>query len=175
MKNSRATGQAGEYFVAAEICRRGGTATTFAGNMPGFDIVAGDDTRDSIRRMHREYQRRYEAKHPHSGLPYTRVRLKEIADSAIAGTSWAWNCQTSQPVSNSASASAPITPFGAASRVRTKASKARQNEPYARGLTGAISPRRSPQIGGYLTARRIFTAPAEPDLSRCHRSQRHGP
>jgi hypothetical protein len=41
-KDGRATGQAGEYFVAAEICRRGGTATTFTANMPGFDIVAGD-------------------------------------------------------------------------------------------------------------------------------------
>ena len=41
-KDARATGQAGEYFVAAEICRRRGTATTFTANMPGFDIVAGD-------------------------------------------------------------------------------------------------------------------------------------
>jgi hypothetical protein len=43
-KDSRATGQAGEYFVAAEICRRGATATTFTANMPGYDIVAGDAT-----------------------------------------------------------------------------------------------------------------------------------
>ena len=44
--------------------------------------------------------------------------------------------------------------------------KKRQNEPYARGLTGAISPHRSSRIGGHLTVRRIFATPAEPDLSR---------
>lgn len=34
------TKQAGEYRVAAELCRRGMMATTFAGNMPGFDVLA---------------------------------------------------------------------------------------------------------------------------------------
>jgi hypothetical protein len=34
------TRQAGEYLVCAELCRRGLIATTFAGNLPGFDIVA---------------------------------------------------------------------------------------------------------------------------------------
>ena len=137
-KDGRATGQAGEYFVAAEVCRRGGTATTFTSNMPGFDIVAGDaagnrqvqisveaknteafwttdgirdamvrpdgevprfwvfvdlsggrvpeyyvvpdkDVRDSIRRMHGEYQERYEAKHGHRrGNPIHGVRVKDI-------------------------------------------------------------------------------------------------
>jgi hypothetical protein len=32
--------QAGEYLVAAELCRRGFTATTFTGSMPWFDILA---------------------------------------------------------------------------------------------------------------------------------------
>lgn len=36
------TGQAGQHFVAAEILRRGGYAVTFAGNMPGIDIIATD-------------------------------------------------------------------------------------------------------------------------------------
>lgn len=35
-------GRAGEFFVAAEIHRRGGYAVTFAGNMPGIDILASD-------------------------------------------------------------------------------------------------------------------------------------
>lgn len=35
-------GRAGEYFVAAEIMRRGGYAVTFSGNMPGIDIFASD-------------------------------------------------------------------------------------------------------------------------------------
>lgn len=35
-------GRAGEYFVAAEIVRRGGYAVTFSGNMPGIDIIASD-------------------------------------------------------------------------------------------------------------------------------------
>jgi len=35
-------GRAGEYFVAAEITRRGGYAVTFSGNMPGIDLLASD-------------------------------------------------------------------------------------------------------------------------------------
>lgn len=35
-------GRAGEFFVAAEIHRRGGYAVTFAGNMPGIDVLASD-------------------------------------------------------------------------------------------------------------------------------------
>ena len=35
-------GRAGELFVAAEIHRRGGYAVTFAGNMPGIDLLASD-------------------------------------------------------------------------------------------------------------------------------------
>jgi len=31
--------QAGEYLVAAELCRRGFVATTFTGNVPEFDIL----------------------------------------------------------------------------------------------------------------------------------------
>jgi hypothetical protein len=40
--NPRQVGRAGELFVAAEIHRRGGYAVTFAGNMPGIDILASD-------------------------------------------------------------------------------------------------------------------------------------
>ena len=45
--NSQQVGRAGEMFVAAEIHRRGGYAVTFAGNMPGIDILASnlDDSR----------------------------------------------------------------------------------------------------------------------------------
>ena len=45
--NPQHAARAGEMFVAAEIHRRGGYAVTFAGNMPGIDILASDlaDTR----------------------------------------------------------------------------------------------------------------------------------
>ncbi len=47
MKTSRGarnqqTARAGEYFVAAELNRRGAYAVTFAGNMPKIDIVASN-------------------------------------------------------------------------------------------------------------------------------------
>lgn len=35
-------GRAGEYFVAAELLRRGAYAVTFAGNMPEIDLLASD-------------------------------------------------------------------------------------------------------------------------------------
>jgi hypothetical protein len=40
--NPQQVARAGEMFVAAEIHRRGGYAVTFAGNMPGIDILASD-------------------------------------------------------------------------------------------------------------------------------------
>lgn len=40
--NPAQVGRAGEFFVAAEIHRRGGYAVTFAGNMPGIDILASN-------------------------------------------------------------------------------------------------------------------------------------
>jgi hypothetical protein len=39
IKNQQ-TGRAGEFFVAAELNRLGANAVTFAGNMPGIDILA---------------------------------------------------------------------------------------------------------------------------------------
>lgn len=41
-RGNRLTGQVGEYLVAAELARRGLIATTFAGNVPHYDIVASD-------------------------------------------------------------------------------------------------------------------------------------
>lgn len=38
-RSTQLTGLAGEHLVAAELCRRGFVATTFAGNVPGFDIL----------------------------------------------------------------------------------------------------------------------------------------
>ena len=42
------TGNAGEHCVAAELCRRGFQATTFAGNVPGYDVVAVTPRRRSF-------------------------------------------------------------------------------------------------------------------------------
>jgi len=41
-RNTKITGATGEYLVAAELSRRGLIATTFAGNVPDYDIVATD-------------------------------------------------------------------------------------------------------------------------------------
>jgi hypothetical protein len=42
-RNNKLVGQAGEYRVAAELCRRGLIATTFTGNVPYYDIIASDE------------------------------------------------------------------------------------------------------------------------------------
>lgn len=47
-KDSQNKGQAGEYLVAAELCRRGFVATTFTRNMPDFDILAMNKNNVSI-------------------------------------------------------------------------------------------------------------------------------
>ena len=54
--NPQQVARAGEMFVAAEIHRRGGYAVTFAGNMPGIDILASDaaDTRRISIQVKRE-------------------------------------------------------------------------------------------------------------------------
>ena len=41
-RGNRLTGQVGEYLVAAQLARKGFIATTFAGNVPHYDIVASD-------------------------------------------------------------------------------------------------------------------------------------
>ena len=38
--STRLTGQVGEFLVCAELGRRGILATPFAGNVPGFDVIA---------------------------------------------------------------------------------------------------------------------------------------
>jgi hypothetical protein len=38
------TKQAGEYLVAAELCRRGFISTTFTGNVPHYDIIASNSS-----------------------------------------------------------------------------------------------------------------------------------
>jgi Holliday junction resolvase-like predicted endonuclease len=45
--NKQQVARAGEHFVAAELHRRGAYAVTFAGNMPGIDVIASnlDQTR----------------------------------------------------------------------------------------------------------------------------------
>lgn len=41
-ERNQQTARAGEYYVAAELNRRGAYAVTFAGNMPKIDILASD-------------------------------------------------------------------------------------------------------------------------------------
>jgi hypothetical protein len=40
------TGQAGEHYIVAELCRRGAYAVTFSGNIPNFDIIASTRSSD---------------------------------------------------------------------------------------------------------------------------------
>lgn len=42
-RSNKLVGQAGEYLVAAELCRRGMIATTFTGNVPHYDIIASNE------------------------------------------------------------------------------------------------------------------------------------
>ena len=42
-RNNKVLGAAGEYLVAAELCRRDLIATTFTGNVPFYDIIASDE------------------------------------------------------------------------------------------------------------------------------------
>jgi hypothetical protein len=46
--NPQQVARAGEHYVAAEIHRRGGYASTFAGNMPDIDILACDSERTRV-------------------------------------------------------------------------------------------------------------------------------
>jgi hypothetical protein len=79
-------GRAGELFVAAEIHRRGGYAVTFAGNMPGIDMLASD--RDNTQRVSIQIK----TKGPNSAGWQTSIRhglSSESADSAVlAGRLW---------------------------------------------------------------------------------------
>lgn len=45
-KKNQMTGMAGEYYVAAELNRRGANAVTFSGNMPTIDLLASDIDRN---------------------------------------------------------------------------------------------------------------------------------
>lgn len=48
-RDNKLTGAAGEFLVAAELCRRGHLATPFAGNVPEFDVVAvGESGRQAL-------------------------------------------------------------------------------------------------------------------------------
>lgn len=79
-------GRAGELFVAAEIHRRGAYAVTFAGNMPGIDMLASD--RDNTHRVSIQVK----TKGPNSAGWQTSTRhglSSESADSAVfAGRFW---------------------------------------------------------------------------------------
>ena len=79
--NAQQVGRAGEMFVAAEIHRRGGYAVTFAGNMPGIDILASslaDSRRISIQ-----------VKTKRSGTWHARFRDgAECAEDPVESSFW---------------------------------------------------------------------------------------
>lgn len=47
-RSMQLTKQIGEYLVSAELCRRGLISTTFTGNVPSFDILAINETLETI-------------------------------------------------------------------------------------------------------------------------------
>lgn len=47
-RNNKLLGANGDYLVAAELCRRGLTTTTFTGNVPFYDIIASDEFRRHV-------------------------------------------------------------------------------------------------------------------------------
>jgi hypothetical protein len=47
-RSMQLTKQVGEYLVCAELCRRGLIATTFAGNVPDFDVLAINEKLETI-------------------------------------------------------------------------------------------------------------------------------
>lgn len=69
--NPLQVGRAGELYVAAEIHRRGGYAVTFAGNMPGIDMLACDITKS--RRISIQVKTRHtgtwHARYPRDAAP----------------------------------------------------------------------------------------------------------
>lgn len=66
----------GEHLVAAEIHRRGGYAATFAGNMPGVDLLAADAGR--TRTVHLQVKTRTKGTwHSNTGRANKRVRVKD--------------------------------------------------------------------------------------------------
>ena len=67
--NAQQVGRAGEMFVAAEIHRRGGYAVTFAGHMPGIDILASDltDSRRISIQVKAKRSRTWNARFPRDG------------------------------------------------------------------------------------------------------------
>lgn len=47
-EKNQLTSRAGEYYVAAELNRRGAYAVTFAGNMPNIDIIASNSDKTRV-------------------------------------------------------------------------------------------------------------------------------
>jgi hypothetical protein len=46
--SNKLAGQVGEFLVCAELGRRGFIATSFAGNVPEFDLIVANDTLRTI-------------------------------------------------------------------------------------------------------------------------------
>jgi hypothetical protein len=74
--NIQQVGRAGEYFVAAELIRRGAYAVTFAGNMPEIDILAADAAQTRTVAIQVKTRR--------SGSWQTRLREWTVRDPEIA-------------------------------------------------------------------------------------------
>jgi len=47
-RNNKLAGQIGEFLVCAELGKRGYIATSFAGNVPEFDLIVADDNLKTV-------------------------------------------------------------------------------------------------------------------------------
>lgn len=72
------TGRAGEYYVAAELNRRGAYAVTFTGNMPEIDVMASNASRSRTAHIQVKTKR----------VPNWRISPKEGDEEPKKDTFW---------------------------------------------------------------------------------------
>jgi Holliday junction resolvase-like predicted endonuclease len=79
-QRNQQTSRAGEYYVAAELSRRGAYAVTFAGNMPKIDMVAGNS--DNTRMVNIQVKTKRSDSWQTSideGIPHDKPRIPETS------------------------------------------------------------------------------------------------
>ena len=75
--------RAGEYFVAAELNKRGAFAVTFAGNMPRIDLIACNQ--DQSRTIHIQVKTKRGGRTWHSSIVGCEPMEPPVAVGAVSG------------------------------------------------------------------------------------------
>ncbi len=76
--SNQQVGRAGEYFVVAELNKRGAYAVAFAGNMPKIDIIAGNS--DESRTVYIQVKTKRGGKTWHSSILGSRPMLPKSGE-----------------------------------------------------------------------------------------------